>query len=113
MYGLALIPLDELSLWHDPIGTLHFMTFDQDLLAILCCPETKQVVSLADASLIQKVNTAISKGHVRNKANRLLIAQIEGGLVREDQKILYPIRDRIPVMLIDEAIPMEQILPGD
>lgn len=86
------------------------MTFDPDLLAILCCPETKQAVSLADPSIIQKVNAAISTGHVRNKANRLLIGQIEGGLIREDQKVLYPIRDRIPVMLIDEAIPLEQIL---
>jgi uncharacterized protein len=89
------------------------MTFDQDILAILCCPETKQVVILADASLIQKVNAAISTGNVRNRANRLVIGQIEGGLMRKDQKILYPIRDRIPVMLIDEAIPMEQILPSD
>ena len=89
------------------------MTLDPDLLAILCYPETKQVMDLADASLIQKVNAAISKGHVRNKGNRLLIGQIEGGLMREDQKILYPIRERIPVMLIEEGIPMEQILPED
>jgi uncharacterized protein len=89
------------------------MTFDQDLLAILCCPETKQIVILAEASLIQKVNAAINTGNVRNRANRLVIGQIEGGLMRKDQKILYPIRDRIPVMLIDEAIPMEQILLSD
>jgi uncharacterized protein YbaR (Trm112 family) len=89
------------------------MSLDPDLLAILCCPETKQAVSLADASLIQKVNAALGNGHVRNKANRLLIGQIEGGLLREDQKVLYPIRDRIPVMLIEEGIPMDQILPVD
>lgn len=88
------------------------MTLDPDLLAILCCPETKQVVTLADASLIQKVNAAISKGHVRNKGSHLLIGQIEGGLLREDQKILYPIRERIPVMLIEEGIPLDQILSG-
>lgn len=89
------------------------MTFDPGLLALLCCPETKQAVSLADAALIQKVNAAISTGHVRNRANHLLSGQMEGGLVRVDQKILYPILDRIPVMLIDEAIPMEQFLPVD
>ncbi len=88
------------------------MTLDPDLLAILCCPETKQEVTLADASLIQKVNAAISKGHLRNKGDQLLVEQIEGGLMREDQKILYPIRERIPVMLIEEGIPLEQILPS-
>jgi uncharacterized protein YbaR (Trm112 family) len=86
------------------------MSLDPDLLAILCCPETKQEVSLADATLIQKVNAAIGKGHVRNKGNQLLVGQIEGGLVREDHQILYPIREGIPVMLIEEGIPLEQIL---
>lgn len=54
------------------------MSLDPDLLAILCCPETKQEVSLADATLIQKVNAAIGQGHVRNKGNQLLVGQIEG-----------------------------------
>lgn len=88
------------------------MSLDPDLLAILCCPETKQTVELADSNLIQQVNAALGKGHVRNKANRLLVGQIEGGLIREDHKILYPIRDRIPVMLIEEGIPMDQIIPA-
>jgi uncharacterized protein len=34
---------------------------------------------------------------------------LDGGLVRADQKILYPIRENIPVMLIDEGIPLEQV----
>jgi len=89
------------------------MSVDPALLAILCCPETKQGVSLADASLIQKVNAAIGKGDVRNKGNQILVGQIEGGLVREDQQILYPIRERIPVMLIEEGIPLEPILTNN
>jgi uncharacterized protein YbaR (Trm112 family) len=32
--------------------------------------------------------------------------QIEGGLLRADGKVLYPVRSHIPVMLIDEAIPL-------
>ena len=32
------------------------INLDKDLLAILCCPETKQVVVLADDALIQKMN---------------------------------------------------------
>ncbi len=32
--------------------------------------------------------------------------KIDGGLVREDGKCLYPIRGNIPIMLIDEAIPL-------
>ena len=29
-------------------------------------------------------------------------------LVREDGKLLYPVRDDIPIMLIDESIPLPQ-----
>jgi uncharacterized protein len=30
-------------------------------------------------------------------------------LIRPDQKILYPIREGIPVMLIEEGIPLDQV----
>ena len=33
---------------------------------------------------------------------------IDGGLIREDGKILFPIRQDIPVMLIDQGIPLGQ-----
>ena len=31
-------------------------------------------------------------------------------LVREDDGVLYPVRDSIPIMLIDEAIPLGDVL---
>ncbi len=85
------------------------MNMDADLIAILCCPETKQPVSLAEASVVQKVNAAVGRGELKNKGNTPVTGQIDGGLIREDQRILYPIRDNIPVMLIEEGIPLEQI----
>ncbi|MGC4097684.1 MAG: hypothetical protein QM706_11245 [Nitrospira sp.] len=85
------------------------MSIDKELLAILCCPETKQVVSLADELLIQKLNAAVARGELKNVGKRPVSAELDGGLVRTDRKILYPIRDHIPVMLIDEGIPLDQI----
>ncbi len=35
--------------------------------------------------------------------------RIEEGLVREDGKVLYPVRDDIPVMLLDEAIRLDTL----
>jgi uncharacterized protein YbaR (Trm112 family) len=32
---------------------------------------------------------------------------LDGGLVRDDGRILYPVRDDIPVMLLDEAIDLD------
>lgn len=77
---------------------------DQALLDILVCPETKTPVALADAALVEAVNQAIAAGGLRNKGGETVTEPIGGGLVREDGKLLYPIRDEIPVMLVEEAI---------
>jgi len=85
-------------------------TIDKDLLAILCCPDTKQDVSLAEAELIKRLNEAVSHGQLKNRANKLVTESLDGGLIRSDRKILYPIREDIPVMLIEEGIPLEGII---
>jgi len=53
------------------------MSISQDLLDILACPKCK--------------------GDVR-------LSEKEDGLVCESCRVMYPIKDDIPVMLIDEAI---------
>ena len=78
-------------------------------MKILVCPENKTPVSLADDSLVEKVNAAIESGGLKNRAGEKVEGRIDGGLVREDKVYLYPIRDDIPIMLIDEAIPLEQV----
>ena len=77
-----------------------------ELLNDLCCPETKQRVKLADPALIANVNQKISAGQARNRAGEPVAEKIDAGLLREDGKFLYPIRRDIPIMLIDEAIPL-------
>jgi uncharacterized protein YbaR (Trm112 family) len=77
---------------------------DRELLDILVCPETKQPVRLADAQLVSRLNASITAGKVNNRAGDSVVEVVAGGLVREDGKLLYPIRDDIPIMLIDEAI---------
>ena len=86
------------------------MAIDQQLLDILACPETKEPVALAENALINKLNAAIDAGTLSNRAGETITEKIDGGLIREDKKYLYPIRDDIPIMLIDEGIPLESIL---
>ena len=80
-----------------------------ELLEILACPENKTPVKLAGQSLIDEINRRISKGELTNRGGAKLEKTIDGGLVREDGAYLYPIDDDIPIMLIDEAIPLEGI----
>ena len=81
----------------------------EELLKILVCPENKTPVVLADDALVAQMNAAIEAGTLKNRAGEAIEAKIDAGLVREDRAYLYPIRDDIPIMLIDEAIPLEQL----
>jgi uncharacterized protein YbaR (Trm112 family) len=80
---------------------------DQKLLDILCCPETKQDVTLVSGDMIKKINAKIKEGTVKNRGGDVVKDPIDAGLLREDRKFLYPIREDIPIMLIDEALPFD------
>jgi len=82
---------------------------DRELLDILCCPETKQGVALADDGLVKKINDDIAAGNAVNRGGAIVREPIDAGLLREDRKFLYPVREDIPIMLIDEAIPVQDI----
>lgn len=77
---------------------------DKDLLAILACPETRQPLAEAGADLLKRVNERISAGSVKNIGGVAVKQSLSGGLVRQDGKIVYPVRDDIPVLLVDEGI---------
>ena len=77
---------------------------DPELLDILVCPETRTPVRMADALLLEALNRHIEAGDARNRRGDTLRDPVQAGLVREDGEWLYPIRDGIPIMLIDEAV---------
>ncbi|MDP6762625.1 MAG: Trm112 family protein [Planctomycetota bacterium] len=74
------------------------------LLEILACPKTHQPLRMAEAEELEELNEAIAASKARTVAGEAVPDPIEAGLVREDGKLLYPIRDGIPVLLVDEGI---------
>jgi uncharacterized protein len=55
------------------------MAINEELLTILCCPKCKGDITLNET---------------------------QDGLICNACKLLYPIRDDIPIMLIEEALPI-------
>ena len=79
---------------------------DAELLEILACPEDKTPVRLAEQSELDALNQRIRAGGVTNRGGEAVSGEITEGLIREDGKYLYQVRDDIPIMLIDEAVPL-------
>jgi len=82
---------------------------DKPLLDLLVCPENHGPLALADDALVAKLNQAIAEGRVKTRAGRVVSEPVAAGLVREDRTLVYPIVDNIPVLLVDEAIALDQI----
>ena len=82
---------------------------DPELLEILVCPETHQPVRPAERERLDRLNDAIRSGSMTNRGGDEVADPVEEGLVREDDKILYPVREDIPIMLIAEAIELDKL----
>lgn len=82
---------------------------NKDLLDMLVCPESHQPLRLAEADLVKRINRAIERGHVKNAGGIKVERTVDGCLLRDDEQLLYPVLDEIPILLVDEAILLDQL----
>ncbi len=82
---------------------------EKELLDLLVCPENHTALSPAGEELMARLNGAIEEGRIKNRLGQAVEGPLSGGLVREDMTLLYPIVEEIPVLLVDEAIPLDQL----
>lgn len=75
-----------------------------EVLSILRCPETRQALVIAEAAVVERLNEQVAAGSLRNAGGQPLTVKLDGGLVRADGQALYPVRNKVPVLLVDEAI---------
>jgi uncharacterized protein YbaR (Trm112 family) len=73
-------------------------------LDMLVCPQNHATLREADAALIERLNKSFARGELKNAAGLPVSRSLDGGLLRADGRVLYPILDEIPILLPDEAI---------
>ena len=80
-----------------------------ELLAILVCPETHQPLTLAPPEMVARLADLQARDQLKNRAGDAVSEPVQAALVRQDRKIAYLVSAGIPIMLIDEGVPLDQI----
>jgi uncharacterized protein len=83
---------------------------DAKFLAMLRCPEDHSQLSLAGTELLARLNEAVNAGCLETRGGQKIEKPLDGALVRADGRLIYPIVDQIPILLIDEAISSERFI---
>lgn len=81
----------------------------EELLDIIVCPETRQSLRIADNETVDQINNLIQLKSLKNKTGQIVENKIQAGLIVEDNSLLYPIREDIPILLPEESISLEQL----
>ena len=82
---------------------------ESDLLEILCCPESKQELRLADAAELATLNASITRGEVRDVAGKIVGEAVTEMLVRKDGTRGYAVRGGIPILLVEDGLLLEVV----
>ena len=85
------------------------MALDPSFIDSLVCPESMSRLRRAPDQLVDRINTAIGDGLVRNRAGNLVTEPIREALVREDSVLVYLVREEIPNLLIDESLELDKV----
>jgi uncharacterized protein YbaR (Trm112 family) len=81
------------------------MMTEVELFDLLACPKTRQRVKPAAPELVRQINDQIQAGSLKNCAGRVVTEKLDGALVTADGRYLYPVRQSIPILLWEEAVP--------
>src|SRR5690606_6126467 len=82
---------------------------DRALLDIVCCPVTRSPLELLPEHELARLNERIAAGRIKNRDDAVVTEPLAQALVTRSAKLVYPVRDGIPVLLEDQAMPLTQL----
>jgi uncharacterized protein YbaR (Trm112 family) len=82
---------------------------DRKLLDILCCPASRQPLTLLESAGLEALNRTIVAGQVKRVDDTPQRDALRQALVTRDRRTIYRIDDDIPVLLVEEGITTVQV----
>ena len=76
------------------------------ILPDLICPDTRQPLHLASAEELERVRFAIREKRLESRGGKLIEAEPEAVLIREDGQGAYGVWNSIPVLIIEDGFDM-------
>jgi len=85
------------------------VSFDRNLLDIVCCPVTRLPLEFVPDSTLVRLNALIEAGTLKSCDDRRVEQPLRQALMTRDGRVAYPIRDDVPILLEDRGILLSQL----
>ena len=83
---------------------------DQDIIDILACPATQRSLRPLPADKLRVLNDSITAGRAIYVNGDKIDEALDAALVTDNETLIYPIRDNIPVLLVERGISARQLI---
>lgn len=85
------------------------MSLDTRLLDIIVCPATHQPLRKMPDATLARVNQKIDAGSLRYADDTPVTESLQEALVTDDDRLAYPVRDDMPILIVDQGILVAQL----
>ena len=81
---------------------------DPNLLNIICCPVTREKLSIATSKQLEFINAEIANSTLKKLDGSIAEKPQSKALINATKTLLYPIEEDIPILLENEAIKLKR-----